>query len=278
MRTVDWLQPVNWESPLNRGLVSWWMAGEGPYWGGPRFLDLCGRNHGTLTNGPVWQGARRLGGFGRLSFDGTNDYVSCGVSGLPTIEGAKTISCWATYDGTTDRRILFSLVKDDSSGAGNSVSLEVAGVFSTQSVQFNQWGGAAVSYAFIHHIAADEPFHIIAAGSSSVHLIYINGRDITSFSDPTTQTGTSGVCRIGSFNSAFPSPYHNRTLDDVRVWNRIVSPSEARAIYEDSRQGYPTTLNYYRPLRYFDMGAAPGGFNPAWVQTNFIYQPVGAAV
>lgn len=64
---------VNRRHPLNRGIVGWWPGLPGMS-GGPRLLDIDGRNHGTLTNGPTW--VPGADGFGALSFDGSDDEVA----------------------------------------------------------------------------------------------------------------------------------------------------------------------------------------------------------
>jgi hypothetical protein len=63
---------VNDGHPLNRGLVTWWLARPGLNYGGARWYDPIGLNHGTLANfgaGSGWSGTTRPGGFGQLTFD-----------------------------------------------------------------------------------------------------------------------------------------------------------------------------------------------------------------
>src|SRR3990167_9254519 len=85
---------VNRSCQLNSGLVSWLMAVPW-YMSGPRFIDIFGKNHGTLTNGPTWQGAMgRPGGNGSLNFDGTDDYVDCGAMLGSQPVNDLTVSMW----------------------------------------------------------------------------------------------------------------------------------------------------------------------------------------
>jgi hypothetical protein len=79
-RVLNYGNPVNPLAPLNRGLVGWWLnlPSRGK---GNTVFDLCGKYHGTLTNGPTWSGALgRPGGFGAVTFDGSNDYITLGVA------------------------------------------------------------------------------------------------------------------------------------------------------------------------------------------------------
>src|SRR5688572_2591053 len=89
---------VNRASPLNRGLVSWYMVLPNRIGGGGNTLrDLCRRNHGTLTNGPTWSGSRAPGAFGSISLDGSNDYINLGTGNRffgSSLTNPFTIVCW----------------------------------------------------------------------------------------------------------------------------------------------------------------------------------------
>src|SRR5690606_30479453 len=87
------------------GLISWWMVL--PHWrGGLTWRDLCGRNHGTLTNmdPPTdWVGPRgRPGGWGALDFDGSNDHVLVAHSNSFNVS-SLSVAAWvrASVGGST---------------------------------------------------------------------------------------------------------------------------------------------------------------------------------
>src|SRR4051812_47331231 len=121
---VDWDDPLAGH-PLNVGRVAWWLAGDtSPYWGAPLYRDIVpksssgGGNHGTLTGGPAWQGpAGRPGGWGSVSFDGSDDYVDCGTGASLGITGDLTIAGWfLTVDGS--RGAIFNHLTDSSADKG----------------------------------------------------------------------------------------------------------------------------------------------------------------
>lgn len=57
---------------------------------GTTWYDLSGNNnHGTLTNGPVFNSIN----YGNIVLDGTNDYIDCGSFQIPFVS-ACTISIW----------------------------------------------------------------------------------------------------------------------------------------------------------------------------------------
>lgn len=229
--------------------VGWWCPSlQSP--GGTRLHDLSGRqNWGTLTNMATddWIVS---GGRGALDFDGSNDYVSIPTVGFPTIEGEKTVSLWTQYDGTNGRRIIFSLVKNDTGTANNSWDIEVSGFNAT----IVRWGGSAVSSLLLG--SGNIWFHVVgrtdAAGNEQIFLNAVAGTSGTS-----ADVGSVGVCRIGSFNSAFPSPYHNRPVDDVRMFSRALSSIEIRQLYQLGRGNMPRI----RQRRY---SVEEAGFKAYW--------------
>src|SRR5262249_17086384 len=75
--------------PSTNGLAGWWKLDETE---GTVASDSSGNGHaGKLLNGPVWTtGPVR----GALSFDGTNDQVTCTESPALSISGDMTIAFW----------------------------------------------------------------------------------------------------------------------------------------------------------------------------------------
>ncbi len=253
---VDWMCPVNWLDPLARGLAGLWLPVLGAV-GGQRLTDLTQRNDGTLTNmdPPTdWLSASRSypGGWGALDFDGTDDYVRFPVPphGLPAIDGPKSVSMWLQYDGTATRRILLAMVLDDTGAADNSLDLSINdGGGGLVVVVGSQWGGAQMVQAFLDptnaNIGADTWFFFTYTAESAWgnQKIYLNGRDWTFNPTASSQVGATGVLRIASFNSAFPSPYHNRPIGLVAIHNRPLTLLEHQDFYLRSRLGLPGLLN-----------------------------------
>src|SRR5437867_9798985 len=71
------------------GLVGWWKLDETE---GTLASDSSGNGHNaTLLNGPTWTTGQLRGA---LSFDGTNDQVTCADSAALRISGDLTIAFW----------------------------------------------------------------------------------------------------------------------------------------------------------------------------------------
>lgn len=252
-RIIDTSDPVNWSHPLNRGLVSWWLALPDQQ-RGVIFRDLCNRNNGTLTNGPTWQGARgRPGGWGSLRFDGSNDYIDCGTSGLNNLSH-MTAMFWmrAPQTNTAYGRLFekgattewcFNVNQSGANDGKVSFFANRSGFVICDSAAIND----GVTF---HHIAGT-----------------IDGANITLFVDGvqvsqkayTGAASTTGTLYIGRFGG---TGYHAIFEgDDFRLYNRALSAREIARYYNLSRQGYPGLLNRLPTRRYAPEQAVAGGLS-----------------
>lgn len=77
-RRLYYGDPTNRAHPLNRGLLARWKSAPW-YRSGPRWIDLAGRRHATLTGPPTWSGASSPGGNGSLNLATNGQYLSCSV-------------------------------------------------------------------------------------------------------------------------------------------------------------------------------------------------------
>jgi hypothetical protein len=75
VRYVDLGKPLNRNHPLTRDLACLWLPLSNN-WGSTKLYDICGLNHGNLTNGPTW-----INGPYGLSFNGTSNYVTSSLAG-----------------------------------------------------------------------------------------------------------------------------------------------------------------------------------------------------
>jgi hypothetical protein len=248
---IDYGQPVARGHPLNRGLVSWWLAVPW-YMSGPRFIDLAGRSHGTLTNGTTWQGARgRPGGWGALTFDGTNDHVA-----VPdrAETGLFTVSAWARSTSTSGTRGVFTrseavaftqnwmLFQRDATGlfwsfqTSDGSSNEARSTIATTDGVWRQLVG-------------------VYSGSGALTL-YVDGKLAASNSGSSPGMNGFSVTSIGSYASG-SSDFWQGDIDDVKLWSgRALSSDDVAQLYRLSVRGYPGVLNRISRVAYFvDTGA-----------------------
>jgi len=200
------LKPSN-----NLGLVGYWSFDEGT---GTKATDFSGNgNTGTLAGStlPSWINGKR----GKaLSFDGSTGKVSFSAISMGTTNSA---TLWVDYQDTGDGVLLgdtsgnyFFYVDQTnvyySAGLGNFVTVAHGGL------PAGQWTQLGVSR------------------SGSTVTFYKNGVQLGS---PQTLTSNSSlsISTIGSYSdSSFPA---QAKIDDVRVYNRVLSASEFGKLYQN---------------------------------------------
>lgn len=246
--------PVS-NSPLNRGLVSWWMVL--PQRMGGTWFDLLNRYHGTLTNGANWYGGARQGSYGSVNFDGSNDKVTFtpAISSLfSNSEGSFAI--WAKPTGSSpsvgNSYNGHCLIGDTSRYTG----LLRATIGGLDRIWAYNWDGnedkAGATYT------ADAWNHLVWVHTGGNLYVYANGVQAASVASGNTSVMSGNpVMGDNGGGSLFAGQ-----LDDARIWNRGLSDSEIWSLYNDSRTGYQQTLNRL-PMRVYGTAAAASGvFNP----------------
>jgi hypothetical protein len=274
---LDPTGPVNWQHPLNRGRLAWWMVPPNSGWRGSlRLLDLCGlsgrkADHGTLTNGPLWRGTTRPGGFGHLLFDATDDYVDLPAS--PAFNfgtGDFSIGVWLRPSDVSQFRIM--LGKDVSGNRDWNLNHGITAA-----------GGTSSGYlCFFDNVASTGPgsatvdsggsvltdnvwSRAVATRNGSTSTLYHNGVRVGQTTGVTTTFSATNAVQIGRREFGGFEQYFGGALDDVSVWSRGLSAAEAAADYNLSRRGYPGVLNRVAPVAY-SIPAAGGGAYAWWMQ------------
>lgn len=230
---IDWVCPVNWLAPLNRGLVHWYLCLPGLS-GGSRLPDLCRRAVGILTgmDPPTdWlSGADRPGGWGCLDFDGTNDYVEM----TTTIFNSATNISFAfwVYRPTTSVTVYLQ--------AGDSGNADRLGMeWNSTTFYFVDRGGFP-SFSISN---AAGWYHVVLTFDSSKNpakRVYLNSDERSLGSNTSASLPTDvNVLRVGR---SAASTYSTGRFDDVRIYNRTLSGSEAALLYHASRAGYQSEL------------------------------------
>jgi hypothetical protein len=238
---------LNPSHPLNQGRVAWWLTLPGLD-GGRQWFDLCGLNHGTLTNMTTaasgWRGTTRPGGWGQLLFDKTvSSKVDCGTATTnPSLfisgTNALAVSLWYQPSQVALNNFLMSwgarsaekfVVLDGNNGfpvVGASPNGAHANEVTVQAAT------ASVVGAWNHVYAHYDP----VAQQIGVRL---NAGPLATASFTSGLFATTDNCIIGGQqNSAF----YTGALDDISVWNRILSATEVKDLYDTSRRGYPSIL------------------------------------
>jgi len=208
-------------SPCTLGLIGWWKLDETS---GLTAADSSSfGNDGTLTNmaGDEWT-TGQIGG--ALAFDGSDDVIECGNPSSLQITGTEvSITAWFYADSLTfeDWPSLFGKSSngewDDGWGA----------FFYDGAARFyvNRWQDNLAYRAFT---ATGSWHHFAGTYDGSTVKIYIDGVKGTddNYSGAIVDAGDFTIGEIGDWASG---RWHGK-IDDVRVYNRVLSADEIAAL------------------------------------------------
>lgn len=263
--------PVS-SSPLNRGLVGWWLALP-QRMGGLTFVDLCNRNHATLTNTPTWaSGAGRPSGYGSVRMAGSTQQLV--VTGNP-LSGLSecTVACW--FMAASNFFAVNAPVRCldfGSTGDGYRLLLDSANPAKMNFIISEAFSsGTAISDAAFPTNTWTHCVGTLSTGGAVT--LYING---VAQSTTATKVATfSHTVNLTMGQDSDASKTGNQ--DDMRLWNRCLPADQVMALYNDSRLNYPQTLNRL-PMRVYGTAGGAGSFQAAWARgSNVIIQPTVSA-
>jgi len=207
---------------LRQGLVGAWCPSLGA--SGFRLIDRSGyNNHGVLIGmdpGTDWVAS---GGKLALDFDGVNDYVDLGTSTKIGQAGDKTLSVWAFLKELNRFQAIVSCWSSD---------LESFELF--VDISSSRLGGGFYSTGFVVAAAASTNIwqHWIVKQSGNVYELYRNGVLISSATHSTRTGTTTATAFLGQRAGSY---FFNGQLDDVRIYNRALTPSEIKLLYTGGR-------------------------------------------
>ena len=238
---LNYSNPINRQHPLNRGLVARWEVLP-QRTGGLTLWDLCGTNHGVLTNGPTWGGAfGRAGSKGSLTFDASDDRVQLG-------------SQWDVTNGVTHTAWIYNT----SLGSNHAIRSNKKTIFATNaSARLQWWADSDLSQIAdnVFTLSVNTWYHAAVTQVGTTYAFYVNGQPgrtgTTNALDNAAQSAT-----IGSFTTAFLWP---GKLDRICDFNRALSAGEILQDYNASRQQYDPTLNWIRRRSRNTAGGGGGG-------------------
>ena len=234
-------QNLNNNNSLQNGLVGWWTF-DGKDISGVQAYDKSGNgNRGILTGGPT----RAVGKIGQgLEFDATDDYVSRSINSSSNLwMGTQdwTVSAWVKFanpGGGTEEGILGTWNGQDKywyirkeaatgkifyrlSASSNAADISTA----TLGNAITDTGWHYIVLAFDRDVTATLYQDGVSTATGSISNV--NGKDITNSVDTEFNIG-----QIGEHLSAF---YFKGLLDDVRVYNRVLSVDEIKRLYNMGR-------------------------------------------
>lgn len=211
---------VNAAATPTSGLVAHYRLNETT---GPTASDAAGSYSGTLRNGTAWVAGHHAGG---ASFDGLNDYIS-----LPNISASGsgfTVAMWVLTDNfqPPDQQFL-----SKATGASEQEHDWMLGLSSGRRLRFRlkTGGTTATLTAFSGQLPRRTWYHAAATYDGSLMRLYVDGTEVgsTSKSGPISMNANVPL-NLG--RNPGNSSYMKGVLDDVRIYNRALTPAEIKAL------------------------------------------------
>ena len=167
-------------------------------------------------------------------FDGVDDYVSLGVSGMSAAKNTGSISSWFKLETTTDSGDIIRIFEDSSNNVRifyHAASNELRTIYVA--------GGTGTTALTTDEIEGDNLWHHVAStwDSSGNLKIYLDGalKDTTAISG--TFTGSFTTASIG--NNTQSGGYWKGNIDEVTLFNIELTASQVTTLYND---GLPYTV------------------------------------
>jgi len=183
----------------------------------------------TLYGGAVVSSSAYMVGNGSLYLNGVNQYAEIASSALNITTNGLSIACWFNYSSSGGWARLF----DFGNGPGNSNIFYAPryGVFCVingrtvvtprvSEITDNKW----------HHLCWTIAYTSLTEDTNTWN-IYIDGKVVyttTAGNYPNITTRTNNY--IGKSN--WPDPYATGYVDDFRIYNRVISPSEVSSLLQ----------------------------------------------
>jgi parallel beta-helix repeat protein len=185
-------------------------------------------NDGTTKNG---LGASVVAGRhgSALDFDGTDDYVEVPDSSSLDLTDNFAVEAWIRPEGFN---VLAGIVSKYHTLSSHGFVFRLGPTTPYNRIDFCGFEGSV-------NLTAGNWYHVVGVMDSGTTKIYINGELDSSGSPSYTLSANSDPVRIGVDYLAIPR-YFNGTIDEVRIWNRVLSAGEIREHYYSNLQKYDT--------------------------------------
>ncbi len=211
---------VTTQAVVSQNPIGWWKFDETS---GTTASDASGNNHsGTLINNPTWT-TGKVGG--AISFNGTTNYVDFGDN-LNLIGNGLSLSIWVKPNTLTD---YLAFIDKLSSGGNYRIHGAADG-----SVAFGIRNTAngfdyISSVAGVLKVGTWTHIAVVHTNATNQGTLYINGVAVGTKTFTITRGSTTETLKSGY--TANNSVYYNGAVDDMRIYNRVLSTAEVQSLY-----------------------------------------------
>jgi len=199
------------ELNLQKGLVGHWTMDDADTSGGTLYDKSAYDNHGTLVNSPTAGATGKLGE--AYTFDGSSNYIQTPLTG-DTAKRSYSISVWFNVNSINGSEMF---VGNYDGSNGMLARLEGNDVFDLWHDSNSIEGGT---------VTLGEWTHAVYTYDGSNGAIYKNTTEVASGTIP--DSSISNDLRIAE---TYDNRYFDGKLDDIRIYNRVLSESEISALY-----------------------------------------------
>lgn len=251
MRSPNYQNPVNWDAPLNRGLLAWWRVLPMRF-GGRAWTDIAGGDvasfsaMGTTSATSGWAATAYPGAWGEVRCPGASGFLTVPSSTALNLVGSSTVTVVAK-NRVTGNQITAPIGKNMTTGTfpgwqigfAADANLGAVGqrfvgcVRQSDTSERGQVSTANVVDTAYHHwsLVANQSANTLRLYRDGIVLPSTNTLATGAWPDPSgTQPVTLGQDGWGD--------YFAGALVDVRLWTRALTDSEIFAVYVASATGY----------------------------------------
>ncbi|MBI2278918.1 MAG: hypothetical protein HYU81_02550 [Candidatus Brennerbacteria bacterium] len=212
----------------DKSLAGYWHLDEGT---GTSAYDASGNGrNGTLTGGPTWQSGSNCKAGGCVSFDGTDDYLDLGTSALDELSQGS-VGMWM--------RLGANGVANGGQPWQNTTFISNDNVYlafqvlSDNRLRYYYYDGAARSYDSASALSLNAWYFVAATWDASGSRLYINGALDASSTLTWSNAGADHRGQTNYLGKYGGGYYLNGKIDEVHIWNRVLTASEVEALYND---------------------------------------------
>jgi hypothetical protein len=205
------------------GLGGWWPLHENS---GSTARDLSGNgNHGSLKGG-ITQGVAGKSGLTAYSCNGSDSYIDVGEKSVLRPE-KFTLSARVRFSSVGSN---YQLVVDQDEEIGKGGYRIILNSDATLSFSVNDSG---TSYSIKSEtIDPNRWYHLLMKFDGSSLIAYIDGQKVDSKSATLSYPNSEPFVIAGRHkNGSYDLPLNGK-INDVRLYNRVLSPKEIKTLYE----------------------------------------------
>lgn len=222
---------VNYNHPLMRGIISRWQVIPN-FFGGSKFVDLCGRNHLILTSDVVWSAGKKT-----INTDGITSYAEGPISVTPTNGVTLILDLTQMAIGGT-----FYQYGGIATSSFDDYRIHIRNTNGSLNVGYVTYSGGTNSVSFGAGVQTPRQFALVA--DSTTLYAYINGNLVNTAARTNSAFNFSGSIGFAIGRQYGRGEYGAVNCRYASVHNRALSSIEILSLYKATNQKYDPTLNY----------------------------------